>query len=164
MNVAITYLIHEEKILFLYKNTRKYYVGPGGKQENSETLYETAKREFEEETGLIVEPILASISKIRTDANIDSSCNIKGLQLYAFFATKFKGTLLNRTPEGILAWKNIDEIEDLPMFSGDKILLQKLLVEIKAEMPIKLKHASFDYQNNYKELISYKIDGDENHA
>ncbi len=44
-------IIQEEKILALFKTSRKYFELPGGKVEANESLEETAKRECFEELG-----------------------------------------------------------------------------------------------------------------
>lgn len=159
MNVAITYLIKDDKILLLFKSTRGYYVGPGGKQDGNETIYETARREFKEETGLDIKPKLASISTIISEENSKK----KELTLLSFYADTFEGELLNRTPEGIISWQDIANLDSLPMFIGDKMLLQGLVSQLKNDT-VPVRYASFEYEDNYKKLISFKIDGDDVNA
>ncbi|GBU10829.1 hypothetical protein AwErysi_04450 [Erysipelotrichaceae bacterium] len=160
MNVAITYLIKDNNILLLFKKTRNYYVGPGGKQDKHEQILQTATREFKEETGLDISPKLAAVSAIR----LDEAGGKKEYTLSSFYATDFEGELLERTPEGILSWQPSGQIQNLSMFAGDKILLKLLLEQIKQDEKIETRYASFVYKDNYKKLVSYSIDGDENNA
>jgi 8-oxo-dGTP pyrophosphatase MutT (NUDIX family) len=58
--VCSGYLVHDNKVLLVLHNTFKKWTPPGGHTEPSETLVETAEREFLEETGLKVEAISAA--------------------------------------------------------------------------------------------------------
>lgn len=156
MNVAVTYLIKDNKILFLFKTTRNYYVGPGGKQDAQELIIETAKREFFEETGLSIQPRLAAISNIISYEGEGT----KSLSLFAFYANDFEGELLEETREGTLSWHRLDEVASLPMFSGDKMVLLQLIDDIKNDHDVKVQYAHFIYSDYYKQLDSYKIKRD----
>lgn len=154
MNIAITYLIKDGKVLLLYKESRGYYVAPGGKIEAEETIVTAAKREFLEETGLEVTPILTSVSSITTK---DEQHHPKSLYtMFTFLATDYQGELLPATKEGVNGWYDVTEIMSLPMFAGDKILLANLLAKIEADRQ-EMEYASFCYDINYKKLLSHEI-------
>lgn len=159
-NIAITYLIYNNQILFLYKENRKYYVGPGGKNDFGETIYETATREFFEETGLKIEPKLASIAQIY----VDESAIKNEYTLFTFYADAYKGNLLKTSSEGILYWKPLEEVNQLPMFPGDKLILNHILSRLQQEKKVSVCFAKFSYDAMYKKLKEFTIQGDENNA
>ena len=53
------YGLHEDKIVFVKKRGAQTWELPGGKVEPGESLEETARREFHEETGLVFHPIMS---------------------------------------------------------------------------------------------------------
>lgn len=156
MNIAVTYLIEDDKVLLLYKEVRGYHVAPGGKIEENETIITAAKREFLEETGLEIEPNLASISTITTKDKADITQSI--YTMFTFFATSHQGTLLKETREGKNAWHFFSEISHLPMFAGDKILLERCLAKMNDNIEqVTIDYAYFCYDTQYKKLLSYDI-------
>lgn len=154
MNIAVTFLIQSGQVLLLYKEMRGYHVAPGGKVEEDETLQAAAKREFLEETNLVIEPKLAAISTITTkdEQNITKSF----YTLFTFYATEATGTLLEKSREGVNTWRALTAIEDLPMFAGDKMLLQRLLGKLSAD-DMRLDYACFCYDTSYKKLLSFDL-------
>ena len=160
MNIAVTFLIQEGKILLLYKTIRGYYVAPGGKIEPDETTLEAAKREFHEETGLTIEPILASISTVSTR---DETNALQSLYtMFTFIATEYQGVLVEESKEGRNHWYQLADIENLPMFQGDKILLNNMLERLAQMDEVTscswpLEYASFCYDTEYKELKSFQL-------
>jgi len=156
MNIAVTYLIVENKILLLYKEMRGYHVAPGGKVEEHETMIDTAKREFLEETGLEVIPRLGAISTITTKDEADVT--LTEYTMFTFYALDYSGNLMRTVEEGTNMWHDVNDIFKLPMFSGDALLLQRLLAKIeKNEIIEALDYAYFSYDLTYTKLLSSHI-------
>jgi 8-oxo-dGTP diphosphatase len=156
MNIAVTYLIVENKILLLYKEIRGYHVAPGGKVEAHETMIDTAKREFLEETGLEIEPSLAAISTIMTRDEADVV--VSEYTMFTFYANEYTGTLIRTVVEGTNMWHPIDDVFTLPMFSGDQLLLQRLLAKIAERTHVDvIDYAYFSYDLAYKKLLASHI-------
>jgi len=156
MNIAVTYLIVENKVLLLYKEMRGYHVAPGGKVEEHETMLDTAKREFLEETGLEIMPTLAAISTITTRDEADVTLN--EYTMFTFYATTYTGTLIEKVEEGDNMWHTVDDVFTLPMFSGDKLLLQRLLAKISEQRVLgAIDYAYFSYDLEYTKLLSSHI-------
>lgn len=157
MKIAITYLIKDNKILMLYKHTRGYYVGPGGKQEPSENIFQTAQREYEEETGLMIDPQLFAISTV-----VNSHVPLqeqRHILMYSFFATEYSGRMLECSDEGTLSWQSVSELDQLLMYQGDKYLIQKLLCQLREQQAIRCMKGHFEYDVGYKTLVDYEIKG-----
>lgn len=55
--VASGVLVENRKVLMIKHKRLGVYIYPGGHVENNETPIEAVRREFEEETGIVVEPI-----------------------------------------------------------------------------------------------------------
>jgi len=156
MNIAVTYLIVEKKVLLLYKDMRGYYVAPGGKVEDHETMVDTAKREFLEETGLDIEPSLAAISIITTKDEADVVLN--EYTMFTFYAKSYNGELIAKAEEGTNDWHDVDEVFTLPMFDGDALLLQRLLAKIAETQVVgAIDYAYFSYDLDYTKLLSSHI-------
>jgi|GEM_PF-2699969 len=155
MEVAITYLIVGNKILFLYKDTRGYFVGPGGKRDEPEILVETAKREFAEETGIEIEPKLFAETSVLAGNGEEQ----EHFMLYSYYATEYSGEALTRTSEGEVMWKPISDIQNLPMFPGDKILLLRLLAKLANNSQIAVEDAKIHYNKQYTQIQNFLING-----
>jgi len=156
MNIAVTYLIVENKILLLYKEIRGYHVAPGGKVEAHETMIDTAKREFLEETGLEIEPSLAAISTIMTRDEADVV--VSEYTMFTFYAFEYSGVLTRTVAEGTNMWHSVEHIFNLPMFSGDQLLLQRLLAKLAQRDRIDvIDYAYFSYDLTYKKLLASHI-------
>ena len=102
---SLVYLIVDNKILLLQRSSSKNIqpnkiMPPGGKVEAGESVYESALREFKEETGLS----LNDMKLWGTFSWLDNN-NSSGI-FYIYKATKFSGNLLKISPEGKLFWKN----------------------------------------------------------
>lgn len=126
---TITYLINQSrnKILLLKSIPGKQlseskWLGVGGKVEKGENLFDSAVREFQEETGLLIkDPVL------RGTWIWFKEPNYFGI-LYIFFATKFTGKLILDSKEGKLEWHNLYSLENLEDLAPHQLhFLPKLL-------------------------------------
>lgn len=91
--------------------------GLGGKLEMGESAAECAIREIHEESGLVVEdPVLRGFICFP---------NFDGANDWHVFVYRFdtsKGELID-SPEGNLAWLSAQEIEQVPLWEGDRIFM-----------------------------------------
>lgn len=94
------------------------YIGVGGHIEHGESPTECIAREITEETGLIADNI-----KLRGLITFV----IDDIDEYSFLYTcnSFTGEL-KECDEGELVWIPIDEVENLPIWEGDKIFFRLL--------------------------------------
>ncbi|OEF98827.1 NUDIX hydrolase [Vulcanibacillus modesticaldus] len=147
--VANCLLKKGEQVLMLQKPRRGWWVVPGGKVETTETIQEAVIREFYEETNLkLINPVLRGVFNIIIK---DGEKFIEEWMMFTYFADSYTGELNLDCEEGILEWKNINEILALPKAQGDNIYLEHIL---NSDEVITGK---FIYTPDY-ELIAYSMD------
>ena len=143
-------VIFRGKILVLYKNYKNKYEGwvlPKGTVEAGEEYKETALREVKEETGY-------TLTSYRF-CGIVTFVSGNGVTEYMhlFTADGFEGEPI-ACDEGELEWVDIDKIESLHIWEGDKIFL-RLLAEKVPFFSLKLVYDGHDG------LISAVLNGKE---
>ena len=142
-------LLKDNKILLLQKPRRGWWVAPGGKMEQGESVKDTVTREFREETGIyLLDP---SIKGIFTIVIKDSDQVISEWMLFTFLATEFAGVNVLESEEGKLAWHEKDKIATLPMAPGDHHIIDYV---VKGTGFI---YGTFTYTPDFK-LLSYRLD------
>jgi len=147
--VANCILKEGNQILMLQKPKRGWWVVPGGKIEATETVQEAVNREFFEETNLKLEnPMLKGVFNIIIKEQNEV---IDEWMLFTFYATRYSGQITSRCREGVLQWKNINDVLSLPKAKGDNVYLQQIL------MTNELMTGKFVYTSEY-ELLTYTID------
>ena len=130
MRVVNALLVKDEKVLLLYKETRQKWFLPGGKSEFGESVIQTGCREFLEETGLdLQDAVLGAVTTIVLPERQEE------WMLYTLKATKALGDWIAENREGILRWHSVAAVKTLPMFEGDRFIVDKLLDE-KQQLPI----------------------------
>ncbi|SMO65338.1 8-oxo-dGTP diphosphatase [Melghirimyces algeriensis] len=123
--VANCILTSNGKVLLLKKPRRGWWVAPGGKVEPSETVLEAVSREYEEETGLILDqPTLCGVFTMCME---EEGRLQKEWMLFTFRANHYQGDLLEYSEEGELMWQNEDDIADLSLSEMDRVILTRLL-------------------------------------
>ncbi|MED1437364.1 8-oxo-dGTP diphosphatase [Aeribacillus composti] len=142
-------LVHEGQLLLLQKPRRNWWVAPGGKMEQGESIKESVVREFREETGIYL--INPKIKGIFTIIVKDGDKVVQEWMMFTFFATQFNGENVLETEEGKLKWHSIDEIKQLPMAAGDYHIIDYM---IKGSG---IMYGTFIYTPDY-ELLSYRLD------
>ena len=99
------------------------WIGVGGKIQEHESVYQALIREVKEETNLQL-----------IDANylglIDFIDNEYYEEMYLFTSSSFNG-LLKECDEGTLSFIDIDKIDTLDLWEGDKIFLPYVIKEEK---------------------------------
>ncbi|MFB4210433.1 NUDIX domain-containing protein [Shouchella sp. JSM 1781072] len=114
-------LTTENQCLMLQKPSKGWWVAPGGKMEQTETIQEAAIRELKEETGLtVVKPELQAVT---TMVILDQNGGIQDeWMMFTFKAVRSTGELFEHSPEGKLQWQPIDAYKTLPMADGDRFI------------------------------------------
>lgn len=100
----------------LQKPRRNWWVAPGGKMEQGETVREAVIREYREETGIYLKhPDLKGVFTIVIK---DGDKPVSEWMMFTFVATDGDGKNFEQSAEGILQWHAIDEMKNLPMAAG----------------------------------------------
>jgi 8-oxo-dGTP diphosphatase len=142
-------LVKDGKVLLLQKPRRGWWVAPGGKMEQGESIRESCIREYREETGIYLKnPELKGIFTILIKENNEI---ISEWMMFTFFAEHFEGDNVSHSEEGKLQWHPIETISELPMAPGDYHILDYV---IKGSGII---YGTFTYTENF-ELLSYRLD------
>ncbi|WP_050616395.1 8-oxo-dGTP diphosphatase [Bacillus testis] len=137
------------QVLLLQKPRRGWWVAPGGKMEPGESVKDSCVREFREETGIYIKnPTLKGIfTFIMKDGDQVQS----EWMMFTFTADQFDGQYLEESSEGKLAWKDAEEIKDLPMAEGDYHILDYMVHGNG------LIYGTFTYTPDFQ-LLSYRLD------
>ncbi|MFC0274641.1 8-oxo-dGTP diphosphatase [Metabacillus herbersteinensis] len=147
--VANCVLVKENKVLLLQKPRRGWWVAPGGKMEQGESIKDAVIREYREETGIYLKnPKIKGIFTILIQDNQEI---VSEWMMFTFSASEFNGTNVNHSEEGTIGWHEIDTISDLPMAPGDYHILDYV---IKGTGII---YGTFTYTPDFQ-LISYRLD------
>ncbi|MET1013962.1 MAG: NUDIX domain-containing protein [Paenisporosarcina sp.] len=120
--IANLIVLKDNQVLLLKKPRRNWYVAPGGKMEQGESIYQAAIREFEEETN--THPYHPHLKGIYTMIIQDRNQVIDEWMLFTFVSHDLEGTLFETTSEGVLEWHPVESLEHLPMAEGDRTNLQ----------------------------------------
>ena len=140
--------LKDGKVLLLQKPRRGWFVAPGGKMEIGESIYESAVREFQEETNLTPKDVHLKGTYTMVIKNGDLV--VDEWMLYTFIARDVEGTPFVETREGKLGWYPIESIKELPMAAGDRTNL------LFAALNKGMQYGTFEYTEDF-ELISEKI-------
>ena len=141
--------IQDGKVLLLQKPRRGWYVAPGGKMEPGESIYESAVREFQEETN--TKPKDAHLKGIYTMVIKNAAGEVVNeWMLYTFIAYGSEWTPFKETREGILSWQPIEQLKELPMAEGDRTNL------LFATNQKGIQYGTFEYTEDF-ELLSEQI-------
>ncbi len=115
----------KKKTLLVYRNRRSNdqhfgkYNGLGGKMEPGEDIVQCIQREIYEEAGIICEETVlkGTINWTGFGKNGEDWFG------FIFRIDSFSGVPFKENSEGELLWKNIDELDSLSMWEGDKHFL-----------------------------------------
>lgn len=116
--IANLLVIKNGQVLLLKKPRRGWYVAPGGKMEAGESVYESAIREFTEETN--AEPLGTQVKGIYTMVIEEHGKVVDEWMLFTFIANDLEGTTFVETREGTLGWHPVESLKTLPMAEGDR--------------------------------------------
>lgn len=105
---------------------RDKWIGVGGKLEEGESPRDCVIRETLEETGLrLISPEYRGLVTF----SITQGGELYTEQMHLFTCREFSGGGLKDCDEGVLEWVDIDRVEQLPIWEGDKIFLRLLQTE-----------------------------------
>lgn len=148
---TLAYIQKDNKYLMLHRIKKDgdlhwgKYNGVGGKFEHGENAEECLKREILEETGLTITDYKFKGMIYFPDFNGDDEWFT-----FVYVVTGFDGEIcFEDCDEGVLEWKEIDKLNELNMWEGDKIFLPWLKEE-------KFFSAKFIYKAD--ETGKYKFD------
>ncbi|MEK4230615.1 8-oxo-dGTP diphosphatase [Solibacillus sp. FSL H8-0538] len=146
--IANLLAVQHGQVLLLQKPRRGWYVAPGGKMELGESIYDSAIREFKEETN--VTPKHVHLKGVYTMVIKDGDRVLDEWMLYTFVAHGVEGTPFEETREGKLAWHPLESLNDLPMAQGDRTNL------LFAALNKGMQYGTFEYTEEF-ELLSENI-------
>ena len=122
---TLCYLIKDNKYLMLRRTKKKQdinagkYIGVGGHIEEGESPIDCIKREVKEETGL-------TLNDVDSRGYITFVMGEETEHAFLFTSEDFSGELLNDCSEGELSWVDIDKVEELNIWEGDRVFLKLL--------------------------------------
>ncbi len=129
LHSTLCYIERDGKYLMLHRVKKKQdinagkWIGVGGKIEPGETPLQCITREVYEETGLTLQaPEYRGIVHFSSDGFEETT--------HLFTCKKFTGEL-RECDEGDLKWVKISEIENLPIWEGDRVFLRLLPTETR---------------------------------
>ena len=151
-NTTLIYLEKDHKYLMMYRTRKENdpnagkWIGIGGKIEECETPEECALRETYEETGIR----LGSVSFRGIVFFINTKYETEYMYLYTSSDISMSGTdgaspavsddiPLADCDEGELRWIDMEEVESLPLWEGDRVFL-KLLKSDSSPFLLTLKY------------------------
>lgn len=136
-------------VLMLQKPRRNWWVAPGGKMEQGESIKEAVVREFKEETGLFLkQPQLKGVFNIlmKDGDHISSEW-----MMFTFYADAYEGLAKTECDEGRLAWQAKETVSQLPMAEGDYHIFDYVLNGSG------IMYGTFTYTLDF-ELLAYRLD------
>ena len=126
LNTTLCYIEHDNKYLMLLRNKKKNdpnegkWIGIGGKIEEGEAVFDCARREIFEETGL-------EIDNLNYRGTVEFNSDRWESEIMHLFTAATDEEKIAECEEGTLCWIEKDKIKDLPLWEGDRIFLDYLL-------------------------------------
>ncbi|MBD8070781.1 NUDIX hydrolase [Bacillus sp. PS06] len=142
-------LIKDNNVLLLQKPRRGWWVAPGGKMEQGESVRDSCIREYREETGIYIKnPMIKGIFTILIK---EGDQIVSEWMMFTFLATDYDGENVDECEEGILGWHPLQDVSKLPMAPGDYHIIDYVA---KGTGVI---YGTFTYTPDF-ELLSYRLD------
>lgn len=142
-------LVKDGHVLLLKKPRRGWWVAPGGKMEQGESIREACIREYREETGLYIKnPQLKGVFTFVMKRGEEV---VSEWMMFTFFAEHFDGENVVQCEEGELAWHPIEQIPTLSMAPGDYHIIDYVIKGTG------MMYGTFTYTEEF-ELLSYRLD------
>lgn len=125
VKTVTVYLFKGDEVLLLYRNKKDNdlnkgkYIGVGGHIENNESPIEAAIRETKEETGLEVNSLdYRCLVEFHYDDFVE--------EMHVYTSNDYQGELID-CDEGQLSWQKVHNLDEIPMWEGDKYFLKPIL-------------------------------------
>ena len=125
-HTTVCYIENDGAYLMLHRikkeadENKDKWIGIGGKLEAGETPFECVRREVYEEVGL-------NLDSIRYAGFITFVSDIYGTEyMHLFHSQSFSGIMREDCEEGVPSWVKKEDVENLPIWEGDKIFLRLL--------------------------------------
>ncbi|MBN1247204.1 MAG: 8-oxo-dGTP diphosphatase [Anaerolineae bacterium] len=145
---VLVYAVRDDQVLLMQRHKEPnlgLWIAPGGKIELHESPHDAARREMQEETGLVVEDLVW-----RGFCTEVSPLPDWQWMLFIYVARTFHGTLRPDLREGELAWVEQDRyLRELPIPQADRIFAPRVLGEASG-----MFEAKFVYDADLK-LVSW---------
>ncbi|OZU88760.1 NUDIX hydrolase [Virgibacillus indicus] len=142
-------VIDNGHVLLIKKPRRGWYAMPGGKMEQGESIKESVTREYWEETALkLKEPKLIGAF---TFSIFDTDRITQEWMMFTFVSKAYDGELTDYCREGELEWVPIENIKNLPMAEGDRMIFDHVLASET------MLYGAFSYTEEYK-LLKARLD------
>jgi 8-oxo-dGTP pyrophosphatase MutT (NUDIX family) len=148
---VLVYGVRYDQVLLMHRKQEPnlgLWVAPGGKIEPGESPYETALREFAEETGLEAQ-----------DLQLRGLCTFVPVLkqypwfIFVFVTTDFQGTLSMDCEEGDLAWVSLEEyFTSLSKPGADTVFAPRILAATDGLFQAKFV---YDAENKLVEWVEY---------
>lgn len=137
-NTTLCYIEQDNAYLLLHRVKKQNdenhdkWIGIGGKFEENESPEDCLLREVQEETGL-------TLTRYRCRGIVTFILGNLTEYMYLYTADGWTGELVRDTArnEGVLEWVPKDQVEQLPIWEGDKIFI-RLLREERGFFSLKL--------------------------
>ena len=149
-HTTLCYIEKDEAYLMLHRITKKNdenhdkWIGLGGKLEEGESPFDCVRREVMEEVSL-------TLNSLRYCGIITFVSDKYGTEyMHLFHSDDFSGTIPDSCCEGVPSWVKTNEIENLPIWEGDKIFF-RLMKEKSPFFSLKLIYEG-------DSLVSHTVD------
>lgn len=123
---VMCYLFQNDKVLMIYRNKKKIdinkgkWIGVGGHIEKGETPDQAMDREFFEETE-------AHLGEFRKVSVITFLFKDDVEIMHVYVANEYTGAINYYCNEGMLDWVSINDLNNIPMWEGDKYFLNPIM-------------------------------------
>ncbi|EPZ42980.1 MULTISPECIES: NUDIX domain-containing protein [Alicyclobacillus] len=125
----------QDGFVMLQKPRRGWWYLPGGKVEDNELWRQAAMREFSEESGLqLADATLCGIYRVQVAAGSDTAA--KDRLIAQFIGHGASGTLALDHREGKLAVIRPEQLPQLPMDEGDRLMIRHTLAAHTRQDPV----------------------------
>ena len=131
-------LVRQNDRFLLIKRGKEPYKGhwslPGGSQEASETLEETARRELKEETDLYAKSLSFTKVRDRITRSTDGSLQFQYV-LATYVTTEFTGEPRAQDDADDIGWYTLSEMKDMLTTPETPNFIEEILADIDNKLP-----------------------------